>query len=82
MLSADKLRFLRIENHVTQADMAEWCDISIRFVGMIEHGEDNPSEEVYKAWLNRCYGIGKPLAKRTITEKRTTQKKKAKTETK
>ena len=50
MLSADKLRFLRIENHVTQADMAEWCDISIRFVGMIEHGEDNPSEEVYKAY--------------------------------
>ena len=81
MLSADKLRFLRIENHVTQSEMAEWCDVSTRFVGMIEHGDDDPSEEVYNAWVNRCYGIGKPLAKRSIAEKRATTKKKT-TETK
>lgn len=64
MLSGDRLKFLRYTHNVTQVEMAEWCDVSERFVGMVEHNECKPSQEVYEAWINCCYGIGKPLAKR------------------
>ena len=65
MLSGDKLSAIRIMNHKTQKQVAEWCNISSRYVGMVEHGEEFLSEETYKAWLNCLYGIGKPLPKET-----------------
>lgn len=64
MLSGEKLKFLRYTHKISQVKMAEWCDISERYVGMIEHNEFRPSKEVYDAWINCCYGIGEPLAKR------------------
>ena len=63
MLSGEQLKFLRIYNGVTQKDIAEWCNISIRYVGMVESNEERLSEETYKAWINCIYGIGKPLSK-------------------
>ena len=63
MLSGEQLRFLRIYNGVTQKKVAEWCNISIRYVGMVENNEERLSEETYNAWINCCYGIGKPLPK-------------------
>ena len=63
MLSGEQLKFLRIYNGVTQKDIAEWCNISIRYVGMVESNEERLSEETYKAWINCIYGIGKPLPK-------------------
>lgn len=47
----------------TQKEVAEWCNVTTRYVGMVEKGEEIPSEETYKAWLNCIYGIGKPLPK-------------------
>ena len=64
MLSGDRLKFLRYTHEKTQKDIADWCDVSVRYVGMVESCEEIPSKEVYHAWLNCCYGIGKPLAKR------------------
>lgn len=63
MLSGEQLKFLRIYNGVTQKKVAEWCNISIRYVGMVESNEERLSEETYKAWINCIYGIGKPLSK-------------------
>lgn len=61
MLSGEQLKFLRIYNNKTQKQVAEWCNISIRYVGMVENNEETLSEETYKAWINCIYGIGKPL---------------------
>ena len=63
MLSGEQLKFLRIYNGVTQKKVAEWCNISIRYVGMVENNEERLSEETYKAWINCIYGIGNPLPK-------------------
>ena len=63
MLSGEQLKFLRVYNGVTQKKVAEWCNISIRYVGMVENNEEKLSEETYNAWINCCYGIGKPLPK-------------------
>ena len=63
MLSGEQLKFLRIYNGKTQKQVAEWCNISIRYVGMVEKNEETLSEETYKAWINCMYGIGKPLPK-------------------
>lgn len=63
MLSGDKLKFLRYTMGKTQKEVADWCNISIRYVGMIENNQERLSEETYKAWLNCIYGIGKPLPK-------------------
>ena len=63
MLSGEQLKFLRVYNGVTQKKVAEWCNISIRYVGMVENNEERLSEETYNAWINCMYGIGKPLPK-------------------
>ena len=63
MLSGEQLKFLRIYNGVTQKKIAEWCNISSRYVGMVESNEERLSEETYNAWINCIYGIGKPLSK-------------------
>ena len=63
MLSGEQLKFLRIYNGKTQKQIAEWCNVSSRYVGMVESNEERLSDETYKAWINCCYGIGKPLSK-------------------
>lgn len=63
MLSGEKLQFLRITHKITQRQMGEWCGVSTRFIGMIEHNDRQPSPEVYNAMINCIYGIGKPLKK-------------------
>lgn len=63
MLSGDKLKFLRYTHGVTQKKVADWCNVSVRFIGMVENNEERMSEETYKAFLNCVYGIGKPLSK-------------------
>ena len=63
MLSGEQLKFLRVYNGVTQKKVAEWCNVSIRYVGMVESNQERLSEETYNAWINCIYGIGKPLPK-------------------
>lgn len=63
MLSGDKLKFLRYTHGVTQKKVADWCNVSVRYIGMVENNEERMSEETYKAFLNCVYGIGKPLSK-------------------
>ena len=64
MLSGDKLKFLRYTHSKTQKQVADWCDVSERYIKMVESGQEIPSEETYKAYLNCVYGIGKPVPKR------------------
>ena len=63
MLSGEKLRDIRLLNHKTQQQVADWCNVSVRYVGMVEYGQEHLSDETYRAWLNCLYGIGKPLPK-------------------
>lgn len=60
----------------TQKEVAEWCNISIRYVTMVENNEEILAEETYKAWLNCIYGTGKPLPK-TPRCNQTSKKKKS-----
>ena len=75
MLSGEQLKFLRVYNGVTQKKVAEWCNISIRYVGMVENNEETLSEETYNAWINCCYGIGKPLPQEPRCNQTTKKKK-------
>ena len=63
MLSGEQLKFLRYYNGKTQQQVADWCNVSKRYVGMVESNEERLSEETYNAWINCIYGIGKPLPK-------------------
>ena len=63
MLSGDKLKHLRILNRKTQKQIADWCNVSTRYVSMVEHGEEQLSDETYRAWLNCINGVGEPLPK-------------------
>lgn len=64
MLSGDKLKFLRYTNGKTQQNVADWCDVSVRYIKMVEAGDEIPCEDTYKAMLNCIYGVGKPVPKR------------------
>lgn len=85
MLDGAKLKFLRYMHGKTQKQVADWCDVNLRFVKGVEANEYNPSQEVYEAWLNCVYGIGEPIkrekpVKKVVspsTKKRTTTKNKA-----
>jgi transcriptional regulator with XRE-family HTH domain len=61
MLAGDRLKFLRYMHGKTQKEVAEWCNVSVRYIGMVEHGDEYMSEETYNAFLNCIYGVGKPL---------------------
>ena len=63
MLNGSKLKYLRVIHNKTQKQVAEWCDIGIRYVKSIESGEEIPSEYTYNAFLNCIYGVGKPVPK-------------------
>lgn len=63
MLSGDRIKFLRYTMGKTQKQVADWCNVTPRYIGMVEAGEEIPSEETYKAILNCIYDTGKPLAK-------------------
>ena len=56
MLSGDKLKFLRIMHEKKVKEVAQWCNVSDRFIYMVEAGQ-----ETYNAFLNCIYGIGNPL---------------------
>lgn len=62
MLDGSKLKFLRYTMGKTQIQVAKWCNVSPRYIKYIEANEMIPSEEVYEAYLNCIYGIGKPLS--------------------
>ncbi|MCD8398656.1 MAG: helix-turn-helix domain-containing protein [Lachnospiraceae bacterium] len=64
MLDGSKLKFLRYTHNKTQAEVAAFCDVSIRAIKMFESNERKPSEEVYAAYLNCIYDVGKPLGNR------------------
>lgn len=84
MLSGDKLKFLRIMHEKTPKQVADFCNVSDRFIRMVEAGQENLSPQTYHAYLNCIYGIGKPLPKtprynqtrrkKEVAEKETTEK--------
>jgi len=64
MLDGKKLQFLRFTHHKTQKEVADFCGVSTRAIKAYEYGEYPPSPEVYSAYLNCLYGVGKPLKER------------------
>lgn len=61
MLSGSKLKYLRYMHGKTQQDVANWCNITHRYLEQVEAGQEIPSRETYNAFLNCIYGIGKPV---------------------
>ena len=48
-LFGDRLRELRLENNLTQQQLAEKINLSTNFIGMVERGERNTSiDKVFK----------------------------------
>ena len=50
MLSGEQLKFLRYYNGKTQQQVADWCNVSRRYIIMVEQNEERLSEETYNAW--------------------------------
>ena len=52
----NRLKLARVENNLTQAELAEKVGVTRQTIGLIENGKYNPS-------LNLCISIGKTLNK-------------------
>jgi len=49
-----KIRNLRIQNKLTQAELADICKCNRNYISMLERGERNPS---YKSLLMIAHGL-------------------------
>ena len=63
MLDGTVLQRLRMRSGKTQQQVADWCNVSKRYIIYIEQNKEVPSEETYEAYLNCVYGTGEPLPK-------------------
>ena len=54
--SRNRLKLARVENNLTQAELAEKVEVTRQTIGLIENGKYNPS-------LNLCFAIAKTLNK-------------------
>ena len=63
MLDGTVLQRLRMRSGKTLVQVADWCNVSKRYIIYIEQNKEVPSEETYEAYLNCVYGTGKPLPK-------------------
>lgn len=61
MLDGTVLQRLRMRSGKTQQQVADWCNVSKRYIIYIEQNKEVPSEETYEAYLNCVYCTGKPL---------------------
>ncbi len=52
----NRLKLARVENNLTQAELAEKVEVTRQTIGLIENGKYNPS-------LNLCIAIAKTLNK-------------------
>jgi len=57
MLSADKLKFLRIHRKLKQRQIADYVGVSLRYVKMVENGKRTLSQEKYDKWIEGIYKI-------------------------
>ena len=62
MLDGTVLQRLRMRSGKTLQQVADWCNVSKRFIIYVEQNKMLMSEETYQAYLNCIYGIGKPLS--------------------
>ena len=63
MLDGTVLQRLRMRSGKTLVQVADWCNVSKRYIIYIEQNKEVPSEETYEAYLNCVYDTGKPLPK-------------------
>lgn len=63
MLDGTVLQRLRMRSGKTLVQVADWCNVSKRYIIYIEQNKEVPSKETYEAYLNCVYGLGKPLPK-------------------
>ena len=54
MLSGEQLKFLRYYNGKTQQQVADWCNVSRRYIIMVEQNEERLSEKTYNALMSRA----------------------------
>lgn len=63
MLDGTVLQRLRMRSGKTLVQVADWCNVSKRYIIYIEQNKEVPSEETYQAYLNCVYDDGEPLPK-------------------
>lgn len=63
MLSGDRIKFLRYTHGRTQKEIADWCNLSVRYIRMVETNEHIPTQETYENILRAIYKEGQPLPK-------------------
>ena len=61
MLDGTVLQRLRMRSGKTLQQVADWCNVSKRFIIYVEQNKMLMSEETYEAYLNCVYDLGKPL---------------------
>ncbi|KGM94822.1 hypothetical protein Z968_10715 [Clostridium novyi A str. 4552] len=57
MLSAEKLKFLRLLHNLTQQDVAEKMGCKRTYISMIENRKENYSEEWHDRYVNVIYQV-------------------------
>ena len=62
MLDGTVLQRLRMRSGKTLQQVADWCNVSKRFIIYVEQNKMLMSEETYEAYLNCVYGLEKPLS--------------------
>lgn len=61
MLDGTVLQRLRMRSGKTLQQVADWCNVSKRFIIYVEQNKMLMSEETYEAYLNCVYNLGEPL---------------------
>lgn len=56
----NRIRAIRLEKNLTQAELAERCECNRNYISMLERGERNPS---YKSLLMIAEGLGVKIQK-------------------
>lgn len=57
MLSAEKLKFLRLLHNLTQQDVAEKMGCKRTYISMIENRKENYSEEWHNRYVDAIYQV-------------------------
>lgn len=57
MLSAEKLKYLRLLHGITQVELGKELGISRNYISMVEHRKENFTEEWCNNYVNAIYRI-------------------------
>ncbi len=63
MLSAEKIKFLRLLHHITQAEIGVELGVTKNYISMLENRKQGYSEEFSTKWVNAIYSLAQKKEK-------------------